>query len=251
MSWFFESGGQSIGVSASASVLPMDIQDWFSLGWTGWISLRGLPFPSPGDLPDPGTECWSPALQADSSLSEPPGKPIPQPKREHLVNLIVVYFNQFSFFCLFVLPLPILIVTKVIFLSCSFFFLCLVLKMESKSWSEIVILVCPIYSPIEHFWGQGSKQKLPDWFSALWLLDCWQVCSALSVFSYPFFRFSSQLWSQKLQLKIPATSLGAVILRTWLHYSASVSAFANNGFNSHLKGCVDVRIEWDIVCNSD
>ena len=34
------SGGQSIGVSASASVLPMNIQDWFPLGWTGWISLQ-------------------------------------------------------------------------------------------------------------------------------------------------------------------------------------------------------------------
>jgi len=34
-----ESGGQSIGVSASASVLPMHIQDWFPLGWTGLISL--------------------------------------------------------------------------------------------------------------------------------------------------------------------------------------------------------------------
>ena len=32
-------GGQSIGVSASASVLPMNIQGWFPLGWTGWISL--------------------------------------------------------------------------------------------------------------------------------------------------------------------------------------------------------------------
>ena len=44
MSQFFTSGGQSIGVSASASVLPMSIQDWFLLGWTGWISLqsRGL-----------------------------------------------------------------------------------------------------------------------------------------------------------------------------------------------------------------
>ena len=41
---FFESGGQSIGVSASTSVFPMNIQDWFPLGWTGWISLqsRGL-----------------------------------------------------------------------------------------------------------------------------------------------------------------------------------------------------------------
>ena len=36
----FTSGGQSIGVSASKSVLPMNIQDWFSLGWTGWLSLQ-------------------------------------------------------------------------------------------------------------------------------------------------------------------------------------------------------------------
>ena len=40
MSQLFASGGQSIGVSASASVLPMNIQDWFPLGWTGWISLQ-------------------------------------------------------------------------------------------------------------------------------------------------------------------------------------------------------------------
>ena len=42
LSQFFTSGGQSIGVSvsASASVLPMSIQDWFPLGLTGWISLQ-------------------------------------------------------------------------------------------------------------------------------------------------------------------------------------------------------------------
>ena len=40
MSQFFVSGGQSIGVSASTSVLPINIQDWFPLGWTGWISLQ-------------------------------------------------------------------------------------------------------------------------------------------------------------------------------------------------------------------
>ena len=40
MSQFFASGGQSVGVSASASVLPMNIQDWYPLGWTGWISLQ-------------------------------------------------------------------------------------------------------------------------------------------------------------------------------------------------------------------
>ena len=39
MSWFFPSGGQSIGISASASVLPMNIQGWFPLGLTSWISL--------------------------------------------------------------------------------------------------------------------------------------------------------------------------------------------------------------------
>ena len=39
-SQFFTSGGQSIGASASASVLPMNIQDWFPLGWTSWISLQ-------------------------------------------------------------------------------------------------------------------------------------------------------------------------------------------------------------------
>ena len=40
MSQFFASGGQTIGVSASTSVLPMNSQDWSPLGWTGWISLQ-------------------------------------------------------------------------------------------------------------------------------------------------------------------------------------------------------------------
>ena len=39
MSHFYPSGSQSSWVSASASALPMNIQDWFPLGWTGWISL--------------------------------------------------------------------------------------------------------------------------------------------------------------------------------------------------------------------
>ena len=40
MSQLFTSGGQSIGVSPSTSVLPMNTQDWSPLGWTGWISLQ-------------------------------------------------------------------------------------------------------------------------------------------------------------------------------------------------------------------
>ena len=44
VSQFFSSGGQSIGVSASASVLPMNIQDWFPSRWTGWISVQSKGF---------------------------------------------------------------------------------------------------------------------------------------------------------------------------------------------------------------
>ena len=40
MSWPCASGGQSTGASASASILPMNIQDWFPLGWTGLTSLQ-------------------------------------------------------------------------------------------------------------------------------------------------------------------------------------------------------------------
>ena len=40
MSQFFASGGRSIGLSATTSVLPVNIQDWFPLGWTGWIYLQ-------------------------------------------------------------------------------------------------------------------------------------------------------------------------------------------------------------------
>ena len=42
MSQFFASDGQSVGVSASTSVLPLNIQDWFPLGWTSWISLQSI-----------------------------------------------------------------------------------------------------------------------------------------------------------------------------------------------------------------
>ena len=50
MSQFFTSGSQSVGVSASELVLPMNIQDWFLLGWTGLIlQLKGLSAGSPAN----------------------------------------------------------------------------------------------------------------------------------------------------------------------------------------------------------
>ena len=51
MSQLFASGGQSIGVSASASVHPMNIQGWFPSGWTGWISLQFKDFQESSTTP--------------------------------------------------------------------------------------------------------------------------------------------------------------------------------------------------------
>ena len=45
------------------------------MGFSSQEYWSGLPFPSPGDLPDPGIEPWSPTFQADALPSEPPGKP--------------------------------------------------------------------------------------------------------------------------------------------------------------------------------
>ena len=57
-----------------------------SVGFSRQEYWSGLPFPSPGDLSDPGIEPWSPALQADTLTSEPPGK---LDKRQNL--------NEFGF----------------------------------------------------------------------------------------------------------------------------------------------------------
>ena len=47
-----------------------------SMGFSRQVCWSGLPFPSPGDLPDPGIEPGSPTLQADALSSEPSGKPV-------------------------------------------------------------------------------------------------------------------------------------------------------------------------------
>ena len=54
---------------------PMDYRPPLSMGFSRQERWSGLPFPSPGDLPNPGIEPGSPALQADTLSSEPPGKP--------------------------------------------------------------------------------------------------------------------------------------------------------------------------------
>ena len=60
-----------------ATPWTIDYQAPLSMGFSGQEYWSGLPFPSPGDLPNPGIEARSPAPQADSLLSEPPEVPIP------------------------------------------------------------------------------------------------------------------------------------------------------------------------------
>ena len=64
--------------SVQLFVIPWTVvyQASLSMGFSRQEYWSGLPFPSPGDLPDPGIEPRSPALQADTLLSEPPGKPL-------------------------------------------------------------------------------------------------------------------------------------------------------------------------------
>ena len=68
MSQLFAWGGQRIGVSASASVLPMDTQDWFPLGWTSWISLQLVK-----NLPAVW-ETWVRSLRIFHELGRSPGE---------------------------------------------------------------------------------------------------------------------------------------------------------------------------------
>ena len=57
-----------------------------SMGFSRQEHWRGLPFPPPGDLPDPGIEPSSPALAGGFFTTEPRGKPVPYFKRHHLIN---------------------------------------------------------------------------------------------------------------------------------------------------------------------
>ena len=64
----------------------------------------GLPFPSPGDLPDPVIKPGTPALQADSSLSEPPGKPRIYPRDIYFITGSLYFLTHFA--CIFHPPTP-------------------------------------------------------------------------------------------------------------------------------------------------
>ena len=97
MSQLFTSGGRSIGVSASASVLSMNIQDWFPLGWSGWISLWSR---------DSQESSWTPQFKSISSsvltfflvqLSHPymtTGKTIALTRWTFVSKIMSLFFNM-------------------------------------------------------------------------------------------------------------------------------------------------------------
>ena len=107
MSQFFPSGGQSIGASASASVLPMNIQDWFPLGWTGWSSLlpKGL------SRVFSYTTIWKhqffgiqPSLQSNSHIHHDYWKTIALTIRTFVSKVMALLFNMLSKFVITFLP---------------------------------------------------------------------------------------------------------------------------------------------------
>ena len=65
----------NVVVFAAATPWTVPLQTPLSVEFSRQEYWSGLPFPSPGDLPDPGIESGSPTLQADSLPSKPPGKP--------------------------------------------------------------------------------------------------------------------------------------------------------------------------------
>ena len=64
-----------------------------SMGFSRQEYCSGLPFPSPGDLPNPGIEPRSPALQADALPSEPPGKPLESDLESNLTSVTFVLYS--------------------------------------------------------------------------------------------------------------------------------------------------------------
>ena len=69
-----------------------------SMGFSRQEYWSGLPFPSPGNLPDPGIKPRSPALQADVLLSEPPGKPPhPLPRRKKNIYIYISFKSPLHF----------------------------------------------------------------------------------------------------------------------------------------------------------
>ena len=101
MSRLFTSGSQSIGVSASVSVLPMNTQDWFPLGWTGWISLQSKGLSrifSNTTVQKHQFFGIQPSLWSNSHLYMTTGKTISLTRQASIDKVISLLFNMLSRF---------------------------------------------------------------------------------------------------------------------------------------------------------
>ena len=106
MSQLFASGGQSTGVSASVSVLPMNTQDWFPSGWTGWISLQSKGLSRVFSNTTVQKHQFFSA-QLSVQLSHPymtTGKTIALTRRAFIVKVMCLLFNMLSRLIISFLP---------------------------------------------------------------------------------------------------------------------------------------------------
>ena len=104
---FFASGGQSIGVSASASVLPMAILDWFPLGWTGWISLQSKRLSRVPQHHSSKTSILHHSAFFTVQISHPymtTGKTIALPRQTFVDKVMSLLFNMLSRLVIAFLP---------------------------------------------------------------------------------------------------------------------------------------------------
>ena len=107
MSQFFKSCGQSIGASASTSILPMNNQDWFPLGWTGWISLQSKELSrvfSNTTVQKHQFLCAQLSLQSNSHPYVPTGKTIALTRQTFVGKVMSLLFNMLSRLVITFLP---------------------------------------------------------------------------------------------------------------------------------------------------
>ena len=107
MSQLFAWGGQSIGVSASASVLLMNTQDWSPSGWTGWISLQSKGLPGVFSITTVQKHQFfgaQPSSQSNSHIHMTTGKTIALTRRTFVGKVISLLFNVFSRLVITFLP---------------------------------------------------------------------------------------------------------------------------------------------------
>ena len=105
MSQLFASGDQSIGVSASTSVLPMNTQDWSPLGWTGWISLQSKGLSRIfSNTTVQKHQFFSAQLSPQSNSHMTTGKTIALTRRTFVGKVMSLFFNMLSSLVITFLP---------------------------------------------------------------------------------------------------------------------------------------------------